>query len=67
MTVDCTFFDSHVVLTSIMVSTLAAMADIKFHSDVIFLFSPHRCRRRRCCGDDETCFGGKSVQHQGRV
>jgi hypothetical protein len=41
---DC-LFDSHADVNSIMVSTWAAMADIKFHGDVIFLFSPCCC----CC------------------
>jgi hypothetical protein len=40
-------------MNSIIVSTWAAMADIKFHGDVIFLFS--RLVVVGCCRDDETC------------
>jgi hypothetical protein len=66
-------FDSYIYLTSIIFSIWAAMADIKFHGDVIFLFSPCYC----CCCDDETYFVrekcsvprmyGKSVQYHGRM
>jgi hypothetical protein len=38
-------FDSYLYLNSIIVSIWVAMADIKFHGDVIFLFSPFCC----CC------------------
>jgi hypothetical protein len=61
-------FDIYIDLTSIIVSIWAAMADIKFHGDVIFLFSPCCCCCCCCCCcDDETNFGGKSVQYYGRM
>jgi hypothetical protein len=52
MTTVVCVFDSHACVTSIMVSTWAAMADIKFHGDVIFLFSRVVVG---CCRDNETC------------
>jgi hypothetical protein len=45
-------FDSFIHMTSIIVSTWAAMADMKFHGDVILLF--RRIVVVGCCRDDET-------------
>jgi hypothetical protein len=45
-------FDSYIYMTSIIVSIWAAMAAMKFHGDVIFLFS--RFVVVGCCRDDET-------------